>query len=83
MDWRLALLLDFGITDDEIAETTAETGIGILERLAFSWEEAFPPPELTEAAAKLLVAGALDVVVAGIGLVAGAVLDTLLAVIKK
>ena len=40
-DW---MLLDFGITDEDIAETTEEIGIGILERRIPSWEAAFPTP---------------------------------------
>ena len=34
-DW---ILLDFGITDEDIAETTEDIGMGILERLMPSWE---------------------------------------------
>ena len=39
-DW---ILLDFGITDEDIAETTEDIGMGILERLMPSWDVVFPP----------------------------------------
>ena len=52
-DW---VLLDFGITDDDIADTTEEIGIGILERRIPSWEEACPPPSpLVVTTAELVV----------------------------
>ena len=39
-DW---VLLGFGITDEDIAETTEDIGIGMLERRIPSWGVAFPP----------------------------------------
>ena len=35
-------LFDFGVTDDDIAETTEEIGSGILDRRTFSSDVVFP-----------------------------------------
>ena len=56
----LLALLDIGITDDDIAETTEEIGNGILERRTFSWEVVFLAFSPLETATGLI---AVDVVV--------------------
>ena len=56
-DW---ILLDFGITDEDIAETTEDIGMGILERRMPSWEVVVFPPlspfVVTKAELELVVA---------------------------